>query len=203
MTAIRRRILGFWRTDCREVVIVYNAQGVFTEFPDMFQISDRSSLRKLFNLVGNDGSKAFPFTLDSFVGDNVELSEGDDKQFLKVGDGSDSRIRVVGMSRLANGRKVASHQIDEHAIVRHLQELLAIDLEYSYMISRGQLGIVLCSPRPIWNRTLTPIAKTQSTIRKAKIKGIELMYKLRNHLKLAHDLALDLRQRRNRELHVD
>lgn len=38
------------------------------------------------------------------------------------------------------------------------------------------------SPRPIWKITLTPIAMTQSTTRKAKIRGIELIYKLKNHL---------------------
>jgi hypothetical protein len=38
-------------------------------------------------------------------------------------------------------------------------------------------------PKPIWNNTLTPMARTQSTMRKAKMRGIELMYKLKNHLK--------------------
>jgi len=47
-------------------------------------------------------------------------------------------------------------------------------------------------PKPIWKITLTPIAMTQSTTRKAKIRGIELMYKLKNHLRpcrisLMHD----------------
>lgn len=31
------------------------------------------------------------------------------------------------------------------------------------------------APRPIWNKTLGPIAMKQSTIRKAKMSGIELM----------------------------
>lgn len=35
-------------------------------------------------------------------------------------------------------------------------------------------------PRPIWKRTFTPIARTQSTIRKAKIRGIEFIYRLKN-----------------------
>lgn len=37
-------------------------------------------------------------------------------------------------------------------------------------------------PKPIWNNTLTPIAKTQSTIRNAKMRGMELIYKLKNQL---------------------
>ena len=45
-----------------------------------------------------------------------------------------------------------------------------------------EIAVPISSPRPIWKMTLTPMAMTQSTTRKAKIKGIELMYKLRNHL---------------------
>jgi hypothetical protein len=37
-------------------------------------------------------------------------------------------------------------------------------------------------PNPIWKITLTPMAMTQSTTLKAKMSGIELMYKLKNHL---------------------
>ena len=67
-------------------------------------------------------------------------------------------------------------------------------------------------PRPIWNKTLTPIARTQSTIRNAKISGIELIYKLKNQLYQPCPSPMSgsdetqeshSRQRGDRYLHID
>jgi hypothetical protein len=47
------------------------------------------------------------------------------------------------------------------------------------------------------------MARTQSTILKAKMRGMELMYKLKNHLVLVLIVRIDSREGSNRELHVD
>lgn len=72
------------------------------------------------------------------------------EKLLEIGDGSDTRVGVVGMGRVADGCEVASHQaeggrarqvrfsaskkgeqslLDEHAVVGDLEKLLAVNLE--------------------------------------------------------------------------
>jgi hypothetical protein len=130
-TTIGRRVLGLGRTDCRKVMIVHHSQGLFIEFADVLQVPNSGSLGEFFNLVGNDCSKSFSFILNGIVRDDVEFPEGDDEQFLEICDCAYSRVWVVGMCRLANGGKVASHEIDEHAVVRDFEKLFPVDLEYS------------------------------------------------------------------------
>ena len=62
------------------------------------------------------------------------LWEGDDKKLLEVCNGSDTRVGMIWVSRLANGGKVCSHEVDEHAVVGHLQQSLAINLENSCFV---------------------------------------------------------------------
>lgn len=134
--------------------------------------------------------------------------ESDHEQFLKVRDGSNTRIGVVGVGGIADSGEIGSHEVDKHAVVADFEQGLAVDLEHGCssamvpslirrLVSTGLRLMTVAGqrgeedlPKPIWNNTLTPIARTQSTIRKAKMRGIELMYKLKNHLHWSVSLTI-------------
>jgi hypothetical protein len=67
--------------------------------------------------------------MDCFIRDNIELAEGHHEKLLEIGDRSNAGVRMIRVGRVAKSREVVPHQIDEHAVIGHLEELFAIDLE--------------------------------------------------------------------------
>jgi len=111
-------------------MIVNDPNSIFIESSYVLQVSDCGPLRELFNLVSDNGSQAFSFAVDRLVGDYVEFAKGHDEQFLEIGDGPDSGIGVVRMGRFTDGSEIASHQIDEHSIVRDFEQLFSVDFQH-------------------------------------------------------------------------
>lgn len=117
------------RAHGRKVVVVNNADLLLVKPAHVAEVADGSTLGELFNLVGNDGTETTALAGDSLVGDDVELAERNDQEFLEVGNVAHTRIGVGGVSRVADSRKVAAHEADEHAVIGDFEKSLAVDLE--------------------------------------------------------------------------
>lgn len=122
-------------------MVIYDADLFLIKGSYCFEVSHCGSFRKLFDFVGDDGSQSFSFSLYRFLGNDVELSEGNNEKFLEVGNGPDPRIGMVGVSRVAYCGEVAPHKVDEHAVVGDLEQRFSIDLEYGYCQRAPRLGL--------------------------------------------------------------
>jgi hypothetical protein len=117
---------------CKEFIIDHG-ELIMGEATDSLEVPNGCALGKVFNLIGNDGTETTSFGKDRFVGDDVEFSESNDQQFLEVGNGADSRIRMRGMGRFADCGKVVSHRVDEHSVVGNFQQFFGVDLKDRYI----------------------------------------------------------------------